>query len=162
MIYGKDESIEGYGINELLDMLFFPYPSHSMEDAWMIDVWFVDEWLVAVGPMDFLISWILPIFVVVLFWMYRQATPGKMVIRARIVDAKTGEKPTTGQYIVRYFAYFPSYLLLGLGILWVAFDKRKQGWHDKLAGTVVVRKIALQNQQDTSAKHSQPAGFGNS
>jgi uncharacterized RDD family membrane protein YckC len=28
---------------------------------------------------------------------------------------------------------------LMLGIIWVAFDKRKQGWHDKLAGTVVVR-----------------------
>jgi uncharacterized RDD family membrane protein YckC len=26
-----------------------------------------------------------------------------------------------------------------LGIIWVAFDPRKQGWHDKLAGTVVVR-----------------------
>ncbi|HKF94921.1 MAG TPA: RDD family protein, partial [Gammaproteobacteria bacterium] len=28
---------------------------------------------------------------------------------------------------------------LGLGFLWIAFDKRKQGWHDKLAATVVVR-----------------------
>jgi uncharacterized RDD family membrane protein YckC len=26
------------------------------------------------------------------------------------------------------------------GIIWVAFDRRKQGWHDKLADTVVVRK----------------------
>jgi len=26
-----------------------------------------------------------------------------------------------------------------LGIFWVAFDKKKQGWHDKLAGTVVVK-----------------------
>jgi uncharacterized RDD family membrane protein YckC len=28
---------------------------------------------------------------------------------------------------------------LGLGLLWVAFDRRKQGWHDKIANTVVVR-----------------------
>jgi uncharacterized RDD family membrane protein YckC len=28
---------------------------------------------------------------------------------------------------------------LFLGIIWVGFDKRKQGWHDKLAGTVVIR-----------------------
>jgi len=26
-----------------------------------------------------------------------------------------------------------------LGLVWVAFDRRKQGWHDKLAGTVVIR-----------------------
>jgi uncharacterized RDD family membrane protein YckC len=25
-----------------------------------------------------------------------------------------------------------------LGFIWIAFDKRKQGWHDKLAGTVVI------------------------
>jgi uncharacterized RDD family membrane protein YckC len=30
-------------------------------------------------------------------------------------------------------------ILLALGFIWVAFDNRKQGWHDKLAGTVVVR-----------------------
>jgi uncharacterized RDD family membrane protein YckC len=28
---------------------------------------------------------------------------------------------------------------LGLGLIWVAFDPKKQGWHDKLAGTIVVR-----------------------
>jgi uncharacterized RDD family membrane protein YckC len=39
----------------------------------------------------------------------------------------------------RYFAYFVSTIPFCLGFLWVAFDKRKQGWHDKLAHTVVVR-----------------------
>jgi uncharacterized RDD family membrane protein YckC len=31
-------------------------------------------------------------------------------------------------------------LAIGLGFLWIAFDDRKQGWHDKIAGTVVIRK----------------------
>ena len=62
-----------------------------------------------------------------------------MAVSARIVDAKTGGKPTTRQLIVRYLGYFVSTIPLGLGLLWVAFDPRKQGWHDKLAGTVVVR-----------------------
>ena len=31
---------------------------------------------------------------------------------------------------------------LGLGLIWVAFDPRKQGWHDKMANTVVIRKRA--------------------
>ena len=68
------------------------------------------------------------------------ATPGKIAIGARIVDARTGEPAGTGQLIGRYLGYFVSTLFLGLGLLWVAFDARKQGWHDKLAGTVVIRR----------------------
>lgn len=92
------------------------------------------------GPMDFLISWVLPTIAIITFWIYRAATPGKMAISSKIVDAQTGAQPSTGQFVGRYFAYFISILPLGLGIFWVGFDKKKQGWHDKLAGTVVVRK----------------------
>lgn len=92
------------------------------------------------GPLDFLISWVLPAIAVVVFWSAKQATPGKMAIAARIVDAMTGGKPTTRQLIIRYLGYFVATIPLFLGLFWVAFDPRKQGWHDKLAGTVVVRK----------------------
>lgn len=91
------------------------------------------------GPWDFLVSWVLPAVAVLAFWVARQATPGKMAISARIVDAETGGKPSVGQLIGRYLGYFVSMFPLFLGIIWVAFDRRKQGWHDKLAGTVVVR-----------------------
>jgi uncharacterized RDD family membrane protein YckC len=91
------------------------------------------------GPLDVMISWVLPAIAVIAFWVARQATPGKLAISARIVDANTGEKASTGQLAGRYFGYFVSMLPFFLGILWVAFDARKQGWHDKLAGTVVVR-----------------------
>lgn len=91
------------------------------------------------GPVDLVINLILPAIAIVIFWINRQATPGKMAIRARIVDAKTGGKPTTGQLIGRYFGYYVSTIPLFLGLIWVGFDPRKQGWHDKLAGTVVVR-----------------------
>jgi uncharacterized RDD family membrane protein YckC len=72
------------------------------------------------------------------FWLGRQATPGKMAVSLKIVDAKTGEFPSVGQCIGRYFGYVLSAIPLGLGYLWVAFDKHKQGWHDKLSGTAVV------------------------
>jgi len=91
------------------------------------------------GPEDFLISWVFPAIAIIVFWVYKSATPGKMAISAKILDAKTGEKASTAQLIGRYFGYFVSMIPLGIGIIWVAFDKRKQGWHDKLAGTVVVR-----------------------
>ena len=91
------------------------------------------------GPADFLISYVFPAVAVVLFWMYKQATPGKMAVAARVVDAETGNALTVGQAIGRYLAYFVSTIPLGLGLIWVAFDPKKQGWHDKLAGTVVIR-----------------------
>ena len=75
----------------------------------------------------------------ILFWIYKQATPGKMVVSARIVDAETGQTISVGQAIGRYFAYYLSALPMGLGVLWVAFDPKRQAWHDKLAGTVVIR-----------------------
>lgn len=92
------------------------------------------------GPADFLISWVFPAIAVIVFWVFKQATPGKMAVSAKIVDATTGQPATTAQLVGRYFAYFVSALPLFLGIIWVAFDKRKQGWHDKLAGTVVIKK----------------------
>ena len=94
------------------------------------------------GPLDFLITVVLPCIAVILFWYYKNATPGKMVIKAKILDAKTGQPPTLGQCVGRYFAYIVSGLPLGAGFIWIAFDKRKQGWHDKLAGTVVVKEIS--------------------
>lgn len=94
------------------------------------------------GPVDFLFTWIIPAIAVILFWTTKQATPGKMAIAAQIVDAQTGNKATTGQLIGRYAAYFIAIIPLFLGIFWVGLDSRKQGWHDKLSGTVVVRKKA--------------------
>jgi uncharacterized RDD family membrane protein YckC len=91
------------------------------------------------GLADILISNILPMILVILFWAKKQATPGKMAVSARIVDAQTGKAPSVKQCVGRYFAYILSALPLGLGFLWVAFDSKKQAWHDKLAGTVVVK-----------------------
>lgn len=91
------------------------------------------------GPLDALVNWVLPAIAIVLLWIYRQTTPGKMAIHATIVDARTGAKPTAAQFALRYLGYYASLLPLGLGFLWIAFDARKQGWHDKLARTVVVR-----------------------
>lgn len=92
------------------------------------------------GPADFLISWVLPAFATVLFWLYKKATPGKMAVAAQVVDAQTGATVTVGQAMLRYLGYFIAMLPLGLGIFWIGFDRRKQGWHDKIAGTVVVKR----------------------
>ncbi|MBT5923401.1 MAG: RDD family protein [Cellvibrionales bacterium] len=94
---------------------------------------------VFLGVWDLLFNYILPAIVVIVFWIVKSATPGKILLELSIVDAETGGKPSNGQLIGRYFAYYISVLPLMLGFIWVGFDKCKQGWHDKLAGTVVVR-----------------------
>lgn len=95
---------------------------------------------VAFSSISILMNYLFPIAAVILFWRYRAATPGKMILSLQIVDAKTFGTPTLQQFIIRYLGYFISTIPLCLGFLWIAFDKRKQGWHDKLAGTVVIRK----------------------
>ena len=101
------------------------------------DLW-VRESFVA-GFWDFIFQYILPAIAVIILWIYKSATPGKMLTGLILVDAKTGEKPSNRQFIVRYLGYYVSIIPLSLGIIWVGIDKRKQGWHDKLAGTVVIK-----------------------
>ena len=92
-----------------------------------------------VGIADFLLSYVLPAVAIVMFWIHRQATPGKMMLKLKVVNAKTGGPLTVGQAVIRYLGYYMSAIPLCIGLIWVGLDDRKQGWHDKLAGTVVVR-----------------------
>lgn len=68
-----------------LPILVFIYGADYLTDP---DVPFI------AGPADFLISWVLPAIAVILFWLYKRATPGKMVVSAQIVDARTGKSLT--------------------------------------------------------------------
>lgn len=88
---------------------------------------------------DLFINLVLPAAAIIIFWITKQATPGKMVFGARVVDAQTGGPLSVGQSIGRYLGYYVAMLPLFIGFFWVGFDPRKQGWHDKLAGTVVIR-----------------------
>lgn len=75
----------------------------------------------------------------ILFWIVKSATPGKMVLGCSIVDARTLGKASNRQNVIRYIGYYISLIPLGLGFIWIGFDPRKQGWHDKLANTVVIK-----------------------
>jgi uncharacterized RDD family membrane protein YckC len=77
---------------------------------------------------------------VVVFWIYKSATPGKMIFKAIIVNASDGGRPSNVRLVIRYLGYFVNMFALGFGFLWIGWDARKQGWHDKMAGTIVVRK----------------------
>ena len=88
-------------------------------------------------------SWDLLVFVaialaVIGFWRYCGATPGKIALGVKIVDAARGAPPSSLRLALRFAGYLVSALPLYLGFLWIAVDRRKQGWHDKIARTIVI------------------------
>ena len=66
-------------------------------------------------------------------------TPGKMLLGLRVIQA-SGDPMTPGIAFLRWVGYLISGPVLCLGFLWIAFDGRKQGWHDKIAATLVIRE----------------------
>lgn len=92
---------------------------------------------------DNAVSFGVPALVTVLFWRRMQATPGKLALGLRVVDANTGQTASMAQSVIRYLGYFASATLLGIGYLWCVFDKRKQCWQDKMAQTLVVYEDTL-------------------
>ena len=73
------------------------------------------------------------------FWAWRGQSPGMIPFNMRIVMADDGSKVDVVRCLLRYVGLLISFVILFLGVIWVGFDRRKQGWHDKIAGTVVVR-----------------------
>ncbi len=90
------------------------------------------------GLADGLVSYLLPIIATVLLWVKFLGTPGKLLLDCHVVHADTGKPLSIGRALLRYVAYYISMLPLMLGLLWVGWDKRKQGFHDKIANSVVV------------------------
>ena len=74
-----------------------------------------------------------------LLWSYIGASLGQRLLGMRVVDAATGQPITFGKAAVRWLGLILSFVVCFVGVIWVAFDARKQGWMDKIAGTVVVR-----------------------
>lgn len=93
------------------------------------------------GIWDVLFRYILPISVTVWCWLKYRGTPGKIMLKLEVVDAETQGSLTTGQAVGRYFAYIPATFMLCLGFIWIGLDNKKQGWHDKLANTVVLKGL---------------------
>lgn len=88
------------------------------------------------------------------FWRYYSATPAKMLFRMIIVDKKTMEKPTIRQWVLRFIGYIISAIPLGFGFVWIGMNKKRLGWHDLIAGTAVVYKNRLPNQEAEQIEHT--------
>jgi len=82
-------------------------------------------------------------------------TPGKMLLRLCVIQA-SGEKMTFGIAFLRWVGSLVSGLFLWLGYLWIAVDGRKQGWHDKIAATVVVRAASESDDRSSLGATAYP------
>ena len=71
-------------------------------------------------------------------WKLKGATIGGIICGLQVVrvDGRPIDWPTA---IVRALSCFLSLAVVGLGFIWIAIDQDRQGWHDKIAGTAVVR-----------------------
>jgi len=68
------------------------------------------------------------------------ATLGQRLLSLHVVDQNSGANIGFGRAFVRFIGYIIASIPFALGLIWAGFDPRKQGWHDKIAGTVVVRR----------------------
>ena len=73
------------------------------------------------------------------FWSYWSATPGQRIFKLRVADANTMQPIGIGKAVLRYIGLIIAFAVCLIGVIWVAFDARKQGWADKIAGTVVLQ-----------------------
>jgi uncharacterized RDD family membrane protein YckC len=72
-----------------------------------------------------------------LSWTLVGFTPGKAILGLK-VQRQTGGKISFGRALLRFFGYWISALPVFLGFLWIIWDPKRQGWHDKIAGTNVL------------------------
>ncbi|MFN2154597.1 MAG: RDD family protein [Anaerolineae bacterium] len=92
------------------------------------------------GPLEALIvgsALLFSIFYYVGFWSTDGQSVGKTLLGLKVVSTD-GSQLSVGKALLRYLGYIINALLLSVGFMWAAFDRMRQGWHDKIAGTLVV------------------------
>lgn len=104
----------------LIYVVFWMIPGVDMEDMWVNIAMFV--------------AW-----TAYFVWMVGTygATIGKMVLKLKIVK-ENGKRVSYSDALLRELASYLSLFVLGIGFLSIGWDPRKQGWHDKIAKTIVI------------------------
>jgi uncharacterized RDD family membrane protein YckC len=94
----------------------------------LLGVWLLIGVLATIGTVAYFVY----------FWGTSGSTLGMRIFQLRIVDADTGAPIGIARAIVRYLMSIVNGLACYIGWIWVAFDARKQGWHDKVANSIVL------------------------
>lgn len=96
-------------------------------------------YLVIGGVAGNVLSFVVGIAYSVYFWTSTGQTPGKKMMSLKVVKADGGAILTPGEAVVRYIGQIISGIVVLLGYLWVIWDPKHEAWHDKIAGTKVIK-----------------------
>lgn len=108
-------------------------------------------WLVSVALTFFLLRSMVGLFLssvvwfplpLLYYWLFtglKGQTLGKMLVGIKVVNAQGNIPGLGGAALREVLGKLISAIVLFIGFFWIAFDNNKQGWHDKIAGTYVVK-----------------------
>jgi uncharacterized RDD family membrane protein YckC len=103
---------------------------------WIRVVAYIIDWVI----MLFLsVTVIGPLIYMPIMWTWKGATVGQMALGLKVVRAADGGPIDVGTSIIRFIGLLIAFMVIFIGVIWVAFDSKKQGWADKIAGTVVIK-----------------------
>jgi uncharacterized RDD family membrane protein YckC len=125
-----------------------PPPVSSLTMQLLQDHAFVRSWLE-----NFSLQCLAFLIYSAICWYFWSATPGKMIMGMKIVQAKTHKPINIVNIALRLAGYVISMTCLMAGILWIGTNKRHRGWHDYLAYTEVINTPYPWNKK----KHQHPA-----
>ena len=96
--------------------------------------------LVGFNALFFVSAILISVIYYVRFWAKSAGqTIGKGMLGIRVISTD-GSSISVSKGIIRYFGYIVSGLIFSLGFIWITFDGKRQGWHDKMAGTYVIEE----------------------
>jgi uncharacterized RDD family membrane protein YckC len=95
---------------------------------------------VAASSVIFLLLFVFTLGYFPFFWLRNGQTPGMKPFNLYVVRDRDGGKISGGQAVLRVIGMWVSSIPLYLGYIWIFIDARKRGWHDLIAGTVVVER----------------------
>ncbi len=132
----------------IIDLVIISIPSWIMEPFWGFGFYGFENgsgfpWepgFTNLPPLVFadFVPTIIGIAYFVVLWSWRGQTLGKMVAQIKVIRTD-GTKAGIGTAIIRYLGYIVCILTLFIGFLWISLDRRKQGFHDMMADTCVVK-----------------------
>jgi uncharacterized RDD family membrane protein YckC len=120
------------------------------------------SWILGINDPEQILSftlwfWIFSTLINIAYFTYFHGatgrTPGKSLLGVQVVSIE-GTSISFGTAFLRSVGYMVSSLVFCLGFIWIGFDKKKQGWHDKIAGTVVIVREPQNNAAGISIPDS--------
>lgn len=119
--------LDFFGLNQLAQAIFEPTDSTNASLFVTLVRW---------GFAIFGSSLLFAVYVISL-WLLVDKTLGQALLGLRVLRVD-GRPLTFGPALRRVLGYYVSFFALFMGFLWILIDDRRQGWHDKIADTVVV------------------------